>query len=789
MKRLILTFLLVAGLSQHVWADESFVIKDIRVEGLQRIAAGTVFNYLPIKVGESLDDRGSADTIRALFKTGFFKDVRLERENGVLIVFVVERPAIATIDYNGNKSIEEEALTEGLKEIGFAVGRVFDKSLLDKVEQELQRIYFSQGKYGVKLETTVTPLERNRVGITIDVSEGVVARIHQINIVGNSAYDDEDLLDEFELSIPTLFSFYTDDDQYSKQKLSADLERLRSYYLNRGYINFNIDSTQVSITPDKKDVYITINITEGDKFTVKSVKLSGDLVVDVEELFPLFTIQKGDTFSRRRSSETSEKITDRLGEVGYAFANVNVVPEVLDKEKQVELTFFVDPGKRVYVRRINFTGNTQTRDEVLRREMRQFESAWISTANVERSKVRLDSLGYFDEVEVETPAVPGSTDQVDVNYKVTEKPSGNLLAGIGYSDTQGVVFNASVSQNNFLGSGKRITVGFDNSETNTIYRFGYVNPYWTEDGVSRGFNLLYRETDASEANLASYTSDVIAGSMSFGIPITEFERVSLSIGYKNTTINTSASTPQDFLVELADYDGGGDTANLTSGIFNGDEALVFGESSSFDTFTLNMSFANDTRNRLVFPDRGGIQRISGEIALPGGDLEYYKFTYLNQRYFRLSRDLTFSLKGEIGYGDGYGSTDNLPFFENFLAGGTRSVRGYEDNTLGPRIRDTASSSFDNPLGGNLKTIASAELIFPVPFIKDDRSWRFTTFVDAGNVFGSDEDFEIDEIRYSAGLGVTWLSPFGALTFSLAAPFNDQPDDETKTFQFTFGGGF
>lgn len=789
MKKLFLTFLLVAGLSQHVWANESFIINDIRVEGLQRIAAGTVFNYLPIKVGERLDDRGSADTIRALFKTGFFKDVRLERENGVLIVFVVERPAIASIDYNGNKSIEEEALTEGLKEIGFAVGRVFDKSLLDKVEQELQRIYFSQGKYGVKMETTVTPLERNRVGITIDVSEGLVAKIHQINIVGNTAYNDEALLDEFELSTPTLFSFYTDDDQYSKQKLAADLERLRSYYLNRGYINFNIDSTQVSITPDKKDVYITINITEGDKFTVKSVKLAGELVVEAEELFPLFSIQKGDIFSRRRSTETSEKITNRLGEVGYAFANVNVVPEVLDKEKQVELTFFVDPGKRVYVRRINVSGNTQTRDEVLRREMRQFESAWISTANVERSKVRLDSLGYFDEVEVETPAVPGTTDQVDVNYKVKEKPSGNLLAGLGYSDTQGVVFNASVSQANFLGSGKRITVGFDNSETNTVYRFGYVNPYWTEDGVSRGFNLLYRETDASAANLASYTSDVISGSMAFGIPITEFERVSLSLGYTRTTINTSASTPQDFLVELADYDGGGDTANLTAGVFNGEEALINGQSSSFDTFSLNLGFANDTRNRAVFPDRGGIQRISGEIALPGGDLEYYKFTYLNQHYFKLTRDLTLGLKGEIGYGDGYGSTQNLPFFENFLAGGSRSVRGYEDNTLGPRIRDTASSSFDNSLGGNLKTVASAELIFPLPFIKDDRSWRFTTFVDAGNVFGADQDLEISELRYSAGLGVTWLSPFGALTASLAAPFNDQPGDETKTFQFTFGSGF
>lgn len=787
MKKLFLTFLLVAGFSQHVLANESFIINDIRVEGLQRIAAGTVFNYLPVKVGETLDDRASAKTIRALFKTGFFKDVRLERENGVLIVFVVERPAIASIVYNGNKSIEEEALTAGLKEIGFAVGRVFDKSLLDRVEQELQRIYFSQGKYGVKMETTVTPLERNRVSITIDVSEGVVARIHQINIVGNSAYDDEALLDEFELSIPTLFSFYTGDDQYSKQKLSADLERLRSYYLNRGYINFNIDSTQVSITPDKKDVYITINITEGDKFTIKSVKLAGELVVEAEELFPLFTIQKGDIFSRRRSTETSEKITSRMGEVGYAFANVNVVPEVLEKEKQVELTFFVDPGKRVYVRRINFSGNTQTRDEVIRREMRQYESAWISTANVERSKARLNSLGYFDEVEVETPAVPGSTDQVDVNFKVKEKPSGNLLAGLGYSDTQGVVFNASVSQSNFLGSGKRVSVGFDNSDTNTIYRFGYVNPYWTEDGVSRGFNLLYRQTDAAQANLASYTSDVIAGSMAFGIPITEFERVSLSLGYSRTTINTSTATPQDFLVELADIEGSGTPIN-DGGVFNSKQALTAGDSVGFDAFSLNASFANDTRNRAIFPDRGGIQRISGEIALPGGDIEYYKLTYLNQHYFKLTRDLTLSMRGEVGYGDGYGATGNLPFFENFLAGGARSVRGYEDNTLGPKIQDPVNSS-GNPLGGNLKTIASAELIFPVPFIKDNRSWRFAAFVDAGNVFGADEDFEIAELRYSAGFGVTWLSPFGALTASLAAPFNDQEGDETKAFQFSFGSGF
>lgn len=776
MKKLILTILLLAGASHIALAADAFVIKDIRVEGLQRIAAGTVFNYLPVKVGDLLDDTNSAATIRALFKTGFFRDVRLERLGGVLIVSVIERPAIATVDINGNTSIDEEALTEGLKQIGLAVGRVYDKSLLDRVELELRRIYFSQGKYGVQMETTVTPLERNRVGIIIDISEGVVARIHQINIVGNKVFEDDDLLDEFELSTPTLFSFYTDNDQYSKQKLSADLERLRTYYLNRGFLNFNIDSTQVSITPDKKDVYITINITEGEKYIVKSVKLAGDIIVDRQELFPLFKIQKGDTFSRRRATQTSENLTKRLGKEGYAFANVNVVPDVLTEEKQVELTFFVDPGKRVYVRRINFTGNTHTRDEVLRREMRQFESGWISTENVERSQIRLRRLGYFSEVDVETPAVPGTTDQVDVNYKVVEKASGNLLAGLGYSDSQGVIFNASVSQDNFLGSGKRISVGFDNSEVNTVYRFSYVNPYWTEDGVSRGFNLLFRETDASEANLANFTSDVVSGSMSFGIPVTEFQSVSLSLGYSRTTIKTSINTPTEFRTDLASFD-------------NSFDPTISNDEATFDTVTVNGSFTLDTRNAIVFPTRGGIQRVSTEIAVPGGDLEYYKFTYLNQRFFALTKGLTFGLKGEIGYGDGYGSTDKLPFFENFLAGGSGSVRGYEDNTLGPKVSDINSASFGDPIGGNLRLAGTAELIFPLPFIKDKKAWRISTFIDAGNVYGSDEDFEADEIRYSAGFGVTWLSPFGALSVSIAQPFNEQPGDETKTFQFNFGGGF
>ena len=778
MKRFILAVFLCIGAVQVAWSGESFLIKDIRVEGLQRIAAGTVFSYLPVKVGDSIDDSSSGKVIRALFKTGFFKDVRLEKENGVLIVFVVERPAIATININGNNSIEDEALGVGLKEIGFAVGRVFDKSLLDKVEQELQRIYFSQGQYGVKLDTTVTPLERNRVGITIDVSEGVTARIHQINIVGNKTFEDKELLEEFELSTPTLFSFYTGNDQYSKQKLAGDLEKLRSYYLNRGYLNFNIDSTQVSITPDRKDVFITINITEGDQFTVNTVKLAGELVVEKEKLFPLVTIQKGDTFSRRRATRTSENISRQLGNNGYAFANVNVVPEVLEGKKEVNLTFFVDPGKRVYVRRINYSGNTRTRDAVLRREMRQFESAWVSTDNIENSQKRLRRLGYFEEVEVETPAVPGTADQVDVNYKVKERASGNLLAGVGFSDSQGLIFNGSVSQNNFLGSGKRVSVGFDTSDINRVYRFSYTNPYYTEDGVSRGFSISFRESDADDANLASYSSDLLSAGITFGIPITDIERVSLRLNYQRDVIKTTGSTPARFLRELNGLSGGSSAVATTS------------DSESFNSFVVTGSYAQDTRNKTVFPTRGGLQSISTELSIPGSDLEYYKINYRAQRYLPLTRNLTLALRGDVGYGDGYGDTPVLPFFKNFLVGGNGSVRGYEANTLGPRIVGGVNN--DDPIGGDLKLVGSAELIFPVPFVKDKNAWRFSTFVDGGNVFGSgsdDEDFEVDNIRFSAGLGVTWLSPFGALSVSLAAPFNDQDNDETKTFQFNFGSGF
>lgn len=756
MRFLLRSCVLASAVAGNAWAFEPFTVTDIRIEGLQRIAPGTVFSYLPVKTGETFDEARSAAAVRALFKTGFFKDVRIERDNGVLVVVVEERPAISSIEITGNKDIETEPLLESLKEIGFAEGRVFDRSLLDKVEQELERQYFSRGKYGVKITTTVTPLERNRVGINIDVSEGRAARIKQISIVGNKVFSDEQLLEDFQLSTPTLLSFYTGVDQYSKQKLSGDLETLRSYYLDRGYINFSIDSTQVSITPDKKDIYITINVTEGEQFHVSEVRLAGDLVVDPPALFPLVDLNPGDVFSRKRVTETVTRISERLGNEGYAFANVNTIPDVDPETRQVTVTFFVDPGKRVYVRRINMVGNTRTRDEVLRREMRQMEGGWFSASAVERSRTRLDRLGFFEEVNVETPTVPGTTDQVDVNYSVTERPSGNLMVGVGYSQSSGILFNTSVSQDNFLGSGKRVSLAFNNSDVNTVYSFSYLNPYYTIDGVSRGFGLFYRETDAGEANISDYAVDTFGGNVSYGIPINEFDTVRLNVEYENLDISDTIYSSQ----EIRDF--------------------IAANGNQFDSVKLTGSWAHDTRNKTIFPDRGTLQRATAETTIPGMDLQFYKLGYEHQTFVPLTKQFTLMLNGEVGYGDGFGDFDGLPFFENYYAGGVRSVRGFEDNTLGPR------DSLNEPLGGGFRLVGNVEILFPPPFFTKTNSFRMSTFLDVGNVYPSYDDFEAGELRYSVGVGATWLSPLGALTFSLARPLNDKAGDDTQVFQFTIG---
>jgi len=758
--RLALRVLLLACcLNGAAHAFEPFTVQDIRVEGLQRISAGTVFNYLPVQIGQTLDTAGSISAVTALFKTGFFDDVQLERDGNVLVVQVRERAAISSIKLEGNKDLDTEELLNGLKQIGLAEGRVFDRSLLEKVEQELQRQYFSRGKYAVRITTTVTPLERNRVGILIDISEGRVARIRQINIIGNNTYSDEDLLDEFKQTTPTFFSSFTRRDQYSKQALAADLETLRTWYLDRGYLNFEIYSTQVSITPDKKDIYITININEGDQYRVKVVTLSGNLVVPAEEIFPLIDINPGDVFSRKRVTETVDRISALLGNQGYAFANVNTVPELDEANKEVSLGFFVDPGKRVYVRRINMSGNTTTRDEVLRREMRQMEGGWYSAEQVERSRTRLDRLGFFEDVNVETPSVPGTTDQLDVNYSVTETSSGSITAGVGFSQSSGFLFNASVQQNNFLGSGKRVSFTFDNSQVNSVYSFSYVNPYWTIDGVSRGFGAYVRETDASQANLTDYSTNTRGLDVNFGIPINEFDTVRFSAGYRGLELISNTLSP----VEVTDFE---DTYG-----------------NSYGDVVLSASWRHDSRNKILFPDEGGLQSIALESTLPGSGLEYYKLDYQQQHFTQLTSRLTLGLKGRVAYGDGYGEFDTLPFFENFFAGGIRSIRGFEDNTLGPL------DSNKNAIGGAFLTVFNMEVLFPVPFLGTSSGTRLSAFLDFGNVYENLNAFDAGEFRYSVGLAGLWSSPLGPISASIGFPLNAATEDQVQRFQFTVGTFF
>lgn len=747
-------------LASSVNTAAAFVIEDIRVEGLQRISAGTVFNYLPVKVGDELTQNDAQGIIRALFKSKYFEDVQIAEDNNVLVIQVKERPAISSIEFVGNNDIDSDELLNSLRQIGFAEGQVFEQAALERVELELERQYFSRGKYGVEIQSEVTPLSRNRVGIRINMTEGAVATIGSINIVGNEAYDDETLREQMESDTGGWLSFITKDNQYSRQKLSGDLEALRSYYLDRGYVDFTVESTQVTISDDKKQIFITVNVSEGERYKVNEVRLAGNLIVPEEELFELVTIRKNSVFSRQAITSSSERLTNRLGEDGYAFANVNAVPDIDTENREVDLTFFVDPGRKAYVRRINIAGNTKTRDEVLRQEIRQQEAAWISTEAVERSKERISRLGYFEDVNVETNPVTGTSDQVDLDFSVTEMASGSLSAGIGFSQSDGLIFNTNVTQRNFLGTGKHIRFGFNNSRINTVYSLGYTDPYATIDGISQGFNAFYRETDARNANIARYNSETLGGDINFGIPISEFNRINLALGYERTKLDIPHYN------EIQRY-----------------QDFVDREGDSFDAFPVTLSWSRDTRNDAVLPTRGMQQSISSEVAVPGGDLQYYKLRYRNNFYTPITDDWTLGLRTELGYGDAYGSTEAFPFFQNFYAGGIRSVRGYQANTLGER-------EDDQPLGGNILVTGGAEVIFPVPFLKKTlRSFRMSTFVDVGNVYNKENGFEADELRYSAGVSAIWVSPFGAMAFSIAQPFNEQPQDETEVFQFSLGSTF
>lgn len=785
---LLLGFLVLFSVALR--AAEAFTIEDIRIEGLQRISAGTVFNYLPVKVGDAFDQRQSAESIKSLFKTGFFKDVRIEQDGGTLVVIVEERPSISRIALEGNKDISSDDLKKALKGVGLTEGKVFDRSVLDKVEQELRRQYYSRGKYGVRIESHVTEEARNRVAVDITISEGKVATIQQINIVGNNSFSDEALAREFELSTGNLLSFYTKDNQYSKQKFSADLERLRSYYLDRGYINSQIESTQVALTPDKKDIYLTVNLKEGDVYKVSDVKVTGKVIVRPGEITPLVRIGPGDTFSRRLATETQKAISDRLGDEGYIFANVNMVPEINDEKKTVAMTFFVDPGKQVYVRRINFTGNTKTRDEVLRREMRQMEAAWASSSKIERSKTRLERLGYFQEVNVETPAVPGTADQIDVNYKIVEKSSGSIMAGVGYSQLQGIIFNANVTQDNVFGTGRRVAFNFNNSNINTMYQISHFNPYVSLDGISGGFDATYMRQNAYTINLANYTSDNASVGGNLGLPLGEFDSLRFNLDAKYTKIKTSSTTSQQVLDFIHSY-GGPDASE-----------------QGFYYIPVAIGWGHDTLNRAIFPTEGGAQRLSmlGTLPVLGSNdaVNFYKASFKLQQYFPLAKDLTLLIQGEVAYGDGYSGTQELPFWENYFAGGPQSMRGFYPSSMGPRTLPNASGSGgDLSLGGSSKIVGTVELLAPIPFIEESKNMRIGAFVDVGNVYCG--TFTVpsptasssycyapakgDFLRYSPGLVARWLSPFGNLGVSIAHPINTVEGDRTQTFQFSFGQAF
>ena len=762
----------------------AFQISDIRVNGLQRVSAGSVFSALPLNIGDEVDDPELVEATRSLFRTGFFQDIQLGREGDVLVINLVERPSISSIELEGNKAIKSEDLLKGLSAAGLAEGEIFQRATLEGVRNELLRQYVSQGRYSADIEAQVIPEPRNRVALKIVIDEGSVAAISHINVVGNTVFETEDLVDLFELKTSGWFSFLSSDDKYSREKLSGDLERLRSYYLDRGYINMNVASTQVSITPDKKHVYITVNITEGERYSISDVRLSGDLVVGEDEIKRLMLIEPGQIFSRQVMTSTSDLISRRLGNEGYTFASVNGIPEINEEDKTVAVTFYVDPGKRAYVNRINFRGNTKTEDQVLRREMRQMEGGWASTYLIDQSKTRLERLGFFKEVNVETVPVPGTDDLIDVNYSVEEQPSGSVTASLGFSQSSGIILGGSISQNNFFGTGNRVSVGANRSDYQTSLSFGFLDPYFTVDGMSLGYNAFYRTTDYDEldVDVTSYAVDSFGGGFNFGYPVSDTSRISFGMSAQQDTIKSGIYTVQEILNFL-------DT-----------------EGDSFTNLFFDASWSQSTLNRGVFPDRGHSQSLSWHVTVPGSDLQFYTMDYRGQRFFPMTEDLTLRLHTDLGFGRGFGGTDRMPFYEHYYAGGVGSVRGFEGSTLGPKstpnVNDPDQDSL--PFGGNIKITGGAEVIFPAPFVKDQRSLRTALFFDVGNIYDTQctqtktvegdknpgcGDVDLGELRYSVGVGLSWLTALGPLGFSLAMPLNADSADDAQVFQFTLGQTF
>ncbi|WP_376695865.1 outer membrane protein assembly factor BamA [Wenzhouxiangella sp. EGI_FJ10305] len=813
MKRICLLLMLLVA--SGLVSAETFRIDDIRVDGLQRLSEGNVFSYVPIEVGDRMTPSLGRSTIRDLWETGFFNDVRLSREGNLLVVTVEERPAISSVNIVGNRQIKTEDLMPALAGIGIAEGEIFNQLELDRVRQELIQQYYSRGYYAVDVDTQVSELSRNRVNLSILVKEGDQARIRHINIVGNETFSEDELRDEFEADSKLGLFFWQGANKYTREKLSGDLETLRSYYLDRGYLDFSIESTQVAISPDKNDIFITANIREGEVYTVKDVVLTGELILGEETMRRLIMIEAGETFSRKQVEQSVDNITAVLSNIGYAFANVNPVPRINRDTLETELNFFVDPGKRVYVRRVEFRGNTQTKDEVLRREMRQFEGAWFSQSAIDRSKLRLQRLGYIDNVNIETPAVEGSDDQVDIIVSVEEQPSGSFQVGFGFSQVQGLIASISVQQDNFLGTGRRVGFSVSHSDIYTQASLNYTNPYYTDDGVSRGFYARYTEFDQRDANISSFSTSQAAGGVNFGFPLSEVDFLRFGLGAQEVDINIGGDIcledPDDpespaFACFRAQRPLGITLDENQDGFLSSDERRI-------RTYRLDSTWSRDSRNHYLNPTRGSLHRLGAEIALPGSTREFYRLNYRFRKYWPIgSSGMAFSVKGDVAHGDAYDDYDDelglepvdveigdnprrqcqpdsivsfddgLPFYEHFYGGGVSDIRGFDDNSLGPK------DQFCRSVGGDFKVIGGVELAFPLPNIEASGT-RLAWFVDVGNVFRNYDSFETDKLRASTGLALTWQAPVGPIIINVATPLKEREGDETQVIQFSFGQTF
>ncbi|MDO8266304.1 MAG: outer membrane protein assembly factor BamA [Moraxellaceae bacterium] len=754
-----------------VQADDSFVIQDIRLEGLARLSAASVYAALPLSAGDRADGAKVAEALRLLFKTGNFEDIQVGRDGDVLVIRLTERPSIISLDIKGNKSIDKDNLLKGLKSAGLAEGMVFQRSVLDHVKRELERQYIAQGRYGAEITVDAKPKPRNRVALDIQIEEGSAARIRGINFVGNKVFDDKVLSSTFQLRPTHFTSFYKNDDKYSREKLQGDLERLRSQYMDRGYVNFSVNSTQVTLSPDKKDVFIDINVSEGEQFKFGEIKISGELPVAEDLLKRFLLIRKDDIFNQAGITSTTKLMTRRLGNDGYIFAEVNGVPDIHNDTRVADVTFFVNPGKQAYVRRVNFSGNMKTDDNVMRREMRQHEGALASSEKLDLSKLRLQRLGFFEEVTLDTPRVPGVSDQVDVNIAVKEQPSGTIGASIGFSQGSGMIFSANVSQTNFMGTGNRFSVALNRSDTQDSYNLSFVDPYFTLDGVSRGYNIFYRETKFDARNVSNYVTNTMGGNISFGYPIDENESINFSVGADKTDI-TIGSLASEVVTDFVAVEG-----------------------DRYLNYTSTLSWGRNTLNRGMFADRGASQSVGLEFTLPASDLAFYKLSYNGQLFIPLGNPLVMRLHTSLGYGDNYGDTSRLPFYKNYFAGGFGSVRGYEDNTLGAKSCSVAlcpNDPYPEVVGGNILIEGGAELIVPTPFAAGNRQLRTVVFLDAGNAYDTEVPgygLDMSLMRYSAGINLSWLTAIGPLSFSLSRPLNKQPGDATQAFQFTIGQGF